>query len=196
MPDPKPLSAPEIGEKLTSIIDNLLDTGDWGSSLFLKASASRLRELRDEAEIMSHKHDHHAAMIKENAELTIIPSGHIQVNIFMYQVDGTNLQSWLRAIKSLAESKIVRPAYKSEEYVQAFIRSKTSAPESHGYITVYVKEDDFYTINPVPVDFLGHELLTLKEKAVKMENIIKFVHANKKCYLVQSGELVYNGELG
>lgn len=187
----KPLSVPEIGDKLIGILDSLLATGNWDSSLFLKASASRLRELKDEAERLTKIKNGMAGDKGAGAATRVVPPGYFQAYILLYQVEGANLQSWVRAIKGLVENPISRPAYKDEAFAQEFIRSKISMLERHGYVVVNIKNEDIYQVEEMPVDNFGHPLIALKENAVKIENILEFIHFNKKRYSFRSGELIY-----
>ena len=95
--------AVELGKEIIRVLDDILSTGDWNSSLFLKTSAAKLKNLRDKAgEICSAG----AKQVQEGESIVKgkgIQLGYIQVFVLLYQVDGENLQSWFRTIKSLCE---------------------------------------------------------------------------------------------
>ncbi|MCL5260514.1 MAG: Dot/Icm secretion system protein IcmQ [Gammaproteobacteria bacterium] len=195
MDENKPLTPPEIGHKLIAIIDKLLVEGNWETSLFLRASAARLIELRQEAERVALAGNTPSAATGGlvAVQLRTPPSGYIQVFVSLYQVEGTNLQKWEQVLKSLCEHSITRPAYKDEEHVKQFIRSK--ADINHlAYVVTNIKPADIYQLEQTPVDSFGHELLTLKEGVIKAANIVEFVHANKKRYFYRDNKLIFAGE--
>ena len=55
-----------------------------------------------------------------------------------------------------------------------------------GYVVVAVKENAIIKSTPQSVDRFGHELVMLKEHSIQAENILEFVHANKKHYSYQN----------
>ncbi|MEI8054401.1 MAG: Dot/Icm secretion system protein IcmQ [bacterium] len=191
MEEQKLLTPNEIANKVVETIDGLLATGDWENSVFLKASAAKLRELRTQAQQLSllggQAQQEQKAIVTASAK-TIQP-GYSQVFILLYQVDGANLQEWYRTVKTLVDYSVTRPAYKDEAYVKEFIRSKTSGVERNGYAVVNIKSDDFYNVEQPPVDALGHQLFVLKESSIKLENIVEFIHANKQHYAIRDEAL-------
>lgn len=194
MGDEKPLTSREIGKKLVDILDGLLKAGNWESSLFLKASSGRLRELRNEAKNLAQIDQGDEATSLAAAFDRPVPPGYIQVYISLFQLEGSNFQIWHRTVKALTEHSITRPIYKDVKFAQEFIRSKADI-DHHGYVIVNIKDSDVFKLEQPSMDGLGHELLTIKEGAVKLENIIGFVHANKKRYLVKENELVFIDEI-
>jgi len=178
----------EFGKKLIDILDDVLATGDWESSLFLKSSATKLQKLRAEIEKVCITGGVEIKTSVVNKDSKIIPPGYTQVFILLYQVDGANLQGWHRTIKNLEEYNVTRPAYKDESYAREFIRSKVASIDCNGYVVVNVKDDDIYKVDAP--DAFGHQLFALREKAIQLENVFEFVHANKKRYVVRDNELV------
>ncbi|MDR1057022.1 MAG: type IVB secretion system protein IcmQ [Coxiellaceae bacterium] len=192
-------AAIEIGRKLINILDDILVTGDWDSSLFLKTSAAKLRDLRNEIAILcdidkAKPTDVYQSTVPNKDSRQNSPPGYFRVFILLYQVDGSNLQSWYRTIKTLSEYSVTRPAYKDENHAQEFIRAKTLGIERNGYVVVNVKDNDFYPTEQ-HVDSFGHPLIALKEEAVKLDNVVEFVHANKKHYVIRDNALVLLGEI-
>lgn len=186
----------EITKKVKDVIDSVLATGDWESSIFLKASAARLRELLVEAEGLlrlgeqTNQGQGAGSVANKIAQQRTVPPGYCQVFILLYQVDSTNLQGWYRTVKTLTDYSVTRPAYKDEAFAKEFIRSKASGIERNGYVVVNIKSDDFYNVEQPPVDACGHQLFVLKENSVKLENIVEFVLANKQHYAVSDNELI------
>lgn len=194
MVNEKPLTAREIGKKLLDILETLLKTGNWEASLFLKASANRLRELKVEAARLARIEETKDALTNVAVLQKALPPGYLQVYISLYQVDSANLLTWHRTIKSLVEHSVTRPVYRNEAFVQEFVRSKTDI-DHHGYAIVQINTNDILKIEPAPIDPFGHELLVLRENAVKVENIVGFVYANKKRYWFKENNLVFVDEI-
>lgn len=183
----------EIIEKLKKIVSAVLKTGDWTHSIFLKVTAAKLQKIYDKAGQLSNlkRQPQVTQHVKEKKDIRAIPPGHFQVFILLYQVDGTNLVGWYRNIKMLAEySSITRSAYRDEISVKELIHSKSSNIERSGYIVVNIKEDDIRSTDQVSLDVLGHKLYTLKDKAIKLKNIVEFVHADKNHYEIGSDRLI------
>jgi Dot/Icm secretion system protein IcmQ len=181
----------DLSLKLVGILDKLLTTGDWETSLFLRKAKERLSELRDEAKnlVEQQNTDRKAGAKKES-----LAAGIIKVYISLYQVDGTNLQAWLQTLKNLTLYNVTRPTYLSEQHVRELISSKVDM-QRHAYVEVLVHESDIIPMESVPVDTLGHELLILKEGVIQLQNIVAFIHANKKRYALKDSNLVYEGEV-
>jgi Dot/Icm secretion system protein IcmQ len=181
---------PKIVSKLKKIFSDVLAVGDWESSIFLKNAAAKIRELQnrlekiDQGKIVENQVAA-AGKVDQQGELA---QGVIKVFVLLYQVDGTNIEWWYKTIKSLQEYNVTRPVYKDESYAEEFIRSKVSNVERNGYVAVYVNEKDLYKTGTA--DSLGHQLFTLRENAIVLENVIEFVHANKNRYKMGEGELI------
>lgn len=185
----------ELSKQLRDILDDILATGDWQSSLFLKTAATRLRELREKSDQLFNNGNvvTEAAKVQDSSR-KIAPPGYLQVFILLYQVDGASLQGWYRNIKTLADYSVTRPVYKDEEHAKEFIRSKTAAVDRNGYAVVNIKEGDFDDTGQ-QVDQFSHPLFILKQDAVKLENVVEFVHSNKRRYAMGDNDLIYLGEI-
>jgi intracellular multiplication protein IcmQ len=200
MIDQKKVVIYSVAKKIKDIITDVLATGDWGNSEFLQVSARGLHDLTNKIDklislVEQNKQDEKAIDVGDKvAKMKIVPSGYCQVFILLYQVENTNLQSWYKLIKNLAEHNVSKPVYKDENHVKEFIRSKKTNIEHNGYVVVNVKNDDFYNEEKLPVDSCGHDLFMLKENAISLENIIEFVLANGQHYAVCDNALIsYKG---
>lgn len=191
-------SSPEkkLGEKLVEILGNVLYSGEWESSLFLKNVKKQLENLKNEAvSFVGHNNEGQAvggaelAYVRDN----IAKEGYLRIYVLLYQFDSNNLQSWLSLVKSLTEYNVSRPTYDQEPYVQELIRSKKEV-ERYGYAIINIKQNDIYSLEKRPIDVFGHEILILKEKAIKTENILEFIHANKRKYAFRDSKLHFIGE--
>lgn len=186
----------ETAKQLREIINNILNTGNWDNSVFLKQASAKLRNLLLEAnrlsKIFAQQQNTDIGINKNSISRAIkseIPSDYTQVYVLLYQIDGNNLDTWYENIKSLVGYSANKSVYKSREHIEEFIRSKGSNIAHNGYVVVNVKSNNFYN-NEVPtLDMYNHELLALKENAIKLENIIEFVLANKQHYIIEDNKL-------
>lgn len=193
MAEQEALTPHEIAEKITEAINAVLAAGDWSNSIFLKTAAVKLRELLVKTDQLLH-----LGMKTEGAtdgsdkivQHRTIPAGYCQVFILLYQAQNTDLQGWYHTIRTLIDYSATRPVYKEEACAREFIRSKTSGIECNGYAVVNIKNDSFYNVEQPPVDVYGHLLFILKENSVQLENIVEFVLANKKHYVIHDDALV------
>jgi len=180
----------EVGNKLATVLNDLLQSEDWNSSLFLKTIRKHLQTLLDEVnsvvEEVSTKGG--PGVISKNLKV-----GYVQLYILLYQFDSTKLQNWQYALKALTAHSISRPTYNDEKYIQEMIRTKKDI-NRYGYAIVNINESDIYQTEKATYDQLDHEIIMLKENAVKLDNIVGFVHSNKKYYEFLNGELVYKGD--
>ena len=168
MVEQESLSPTEISKRLQKIIDDVLATGDWESSIFLKTSATKLRELQDQAEKLIPTEVQSGSDGGRHINSNVVPPGFYRSYILVYQVNGSNLDGWYQAIKALADFSVTRPAYKDEQHVQEFIRAKSTAVDRHGYIIVNIDNNDFYDATQGSVDSFGHQVFCVKRKSNKI----------------------------
>jgi hypothetical protein len=185
----------ELSEQLRDVLDAILATGDWQSSLFLKTASTKLKALREKSDELfkSGKVTAEAGASNDTGRKAAAP-GYVQVFILLYQVDGANLQGWHRTIKTLTEYNVTRPVYREEEHAKEFIRSKTAGIDRNGYAVVNVKDSSF-TEAGQQMDQFNHQLFALKQGAVELQNVVEFIHSNKRRYAVRDNELGYLGEV-
>lgn len=185
----------EIGGKLIEILDGLLKGGDWESSLFLRTMRKRIQDIIDETSgIVAAGQEDFSNTINTDKFAQLLPQGYMRIYILLYQTEGSKLANWQYALKALLGYNVSRPTYKDESHVQELIRSKNDV-DRYGYAVINIKESDTYPQEQAPKDVFGHEMLVLKENAIKRENIVGFVHAARRRYSFVEGELVYQGEL-
>jgi Dot/Icm secretion system protein IcmQ len=190
---PELANAPEveIGKKLVKILDDLLTTGNWNVSLFLQNASKKLRLIRDETQKLISKSNRSA---QKEIEAEIASGDKVKVYVSLYQVEGGSLANWQQTLRSLTDHNVSRPTYLNEQHVKELIRSKAFS-DRHGYVVVQIKKSDIYQLEHNPVDTFGHEMLILKEDSINMENILEFIHANKKRYSFKDGKLIYLAEV-
>lgn len=186
-----------IGERLLTVLEDLLKNGDWESSLFLRTIKKRVQEVIDETtKVVATASDSSSENSSNDRFTQLVPEGYMRVYVLLYQTEGNKLTSWQYALRTLLEYNTSRPTYKEESHVQELIRSKKDVVR-YGYAVVNLKISDVYPEDEehAPKDAFNHELLVLKENAIKRENIIGFVHSARRRYSFVDGELIYRGEI-
>lgn len=179
----------EAAVRLVNILDDLLKNKEWEATLLLRTAKKRLLNLREEAQQIVNDLNVISTPKEPSQVIAPIKEGYIKVYIALYQTQGSNLKIWHDMLKSLAKYSITRPVYDNEEYVRELIRSKPDV-QRHGYAVVAVKENGIIESGKVHLDQFNHKLLTLQERAVTLENIIEFVHANEKRYIIRGDTLI------
>ena len=185
-------SGTEINQKIIQILDKVIEDGDWEATLFLRTIGKQLKELREKGiELLEN------APSDEKTSQAIfakaLQEGQLKIYISLFQSDGSDLNKWEGLLKGIGDYSVSRHIYGSEEQIQAMVRSK-SDPRREAYAVVSVAAGELikaYSGRKI-TDRSGFELLTLKDSAVKPENIIEFVH-NAKRYHFHQGKLVLQG---
>ncbi len=175
--------------ELVTILDELLDSNDWDTSLLLRTTKKHLVALREEAKQIADKlNDNVDAKLDQQVKTALKPD-YIKIYISIYQAEGANLQAWQKMLKALANYSITRPVYENEERVREVIRAKPDM-QRHAYAVVAIPQNSIIHLEKPSLDQFSHELLALKEGAVQLQNIIEFVHANAKRYVFRNDTLV------
>ena len=182
----------DLSKQLSDILEELLSVGDWSSSLFLRVVSHKLQAIRKQIDEVITGGD---AVSGEENEKKDLSSEQSKVFVLLYQNEGENLEGWFNTIKTLTEYSVTRPAYKEEAHVQEVIRSKDSDVGRNGYVIVDVKNEDLSLEEEQQLDQFDHPLVALKEGTIKLENVVEFVHANKKRYVVKDNKLELLGEV-
>lgn len=186
----------EIGKKLIVTLSSLVTSGDWDSSLFLRTTKRRIESIINEASDLVSQGAQGAgeAEVEDNFKRPA-PKGYIRIYILLYQTEGNKLSGWQKTIRMLVEYNTSRPTYRNENHIKELIRSKKDI-ERYGYAVVNVEDSNVY--GQVAGNFrdqFGHEMIVLKDNSVREEQIIGFVHANKKRYSLVNWQLVYQSDL-
>jgi len=179
-------------QEVAKVLDELLKSSDWNTSLFLKVAGKQLYKLRSEAEALVEEGE---ALIQKNGSSSIykkppLKKDEVELFIALYQSQGMRIDKWEETLRTLGASSIGRPIYKEKSQVEKTIDSRGN-PLQEGYAVVYVKQGDIIEVNKSreTYDRFGHLLLNLTEQAVKIENIHEFIHANQKHYRFYEGQL-------
>ena len=113
-----------------------------------------------------------------------------EVYVSLYTTGGSVLQTWERVIANLPRQIISRPVYANEEDLQRVIKSKEN-PVNEAFVAIYINQSDILSVaaDKIPLDRFGKPLMMLKDKAINLLNISRFVHSSG-VYTLQKGRLV------
>ena len=123
----------------------------------------------------------------DNLDWPVCPEGMVSVFVSLYQMNGINLLGWEIALSSLTSGVVNRPVYKNEADVKQWVVSRGSTI-TEAYVEVFI--DKSMILDRETKDKLGADLLSLKQGAILLDHIIKFVHYNEVCYQVKAGKLL------
>jgi intracellular multiplication protein IcmQ len=160
-------------------LDELIVKGQWEGSLFYQAVGKKLREFSEQLKT-EYQVDTEATFSSPNEMMDYVKqkAGLIEVFISVYCTEGRNIKKWELVLANLPKQIVSRPIYKKEKDIKDSINIKDN-PVNDAYVVVYVTEMDILKPSfrdKVLADKFGHELLRLKEDALKPENITKLVH--------------------
>lgn len=171
-------------------LNTALEEGPWNESNFLKIIGKNLRAIRDEfaneIESSIKKPDSNAYLANRIA----LRRGQQKIYIALYSSDGANLRSWEKILANLPRQMISRPIYSDENDVIAIIKTKEFSI-NEAYVSIYIGENAILEISAdkLPLDKLGKPLLSLKDNALNVDNIIFFVHESNT-YEYTQGRLI------
>ncbi|KTC68123.1 IcmQ protein [Legionella birminghamensis] len=179
-------------EDILKALDEAIESGPWEESNFLRVIGKNLREIRE-----NYSRSLSSSSAKNNSNATLLNrvalrSGQQEVFIALYSSEGNNLQSWERILANLPRQVISRPIYTDEENVKFMIKSKENKL-NEAYISVFINQSDILLLSAdkTPQDKFGKPLLTLKDRAINLENINRFVHYSGT-YKYMKGRLIKN----
>jgi len=177
-----------LTDAIIGAVDHVLNQNDWEESLFLRNAIKPLKEIREEA--IALKKEATITVADQQIALRALEEDEMLVSISVFQSEGDNLRKWELQLSSLRSHLLGRPVYKKEEDVKKVIRQKLMQI-SEAFVTVAVKKSDTqdFAFQAERVDRFGNPLLTLKDTAVKSENIFEFVHQGKR-YFFRGGKLI------
>ena len=168
-------------------MDDALAKGPWEESNFLRAIGKNLQGIRDAlaSEIDQNYTNVTIDMQKKKQHLQPKETQK-EVFIALYSSEGSQIHAWERIIANLQRQIISRPIYEDEDGVSAFIKSKENKL-NEAYVAIYVDSNDILKLSAdkVAIDKFGHALMTLKDRAVNLENINRFVHTSGTYQLVR-----------
>ncbi len=181
----------EQADEILKILDSLVSSSGWDSSMFLRVINKSLQAIRDDfsAKVDAVYHLGQNEITSNLANRVAIRTGQQEVYVSLYSSDGENIQSWERIVVNLPKHTVSRPIYASEEDLNQMIRHKENKI-NEAYVSVCVNHSDILSIgDKTPYDKLGKPLLTLKDRSITLQNINRFVHVSG-VYFFDHGRLI------
>lgn len=178
-------------DALLSALDAALEQGPWAASGFLQVIGKSLQEIRDG---FANRMDGSTQKKLDDASLLAnqmaLRSGQKKIYIALYSFEGSNIKSWERILTNLPRQMISRPIYTEEHDAIAIVKTKETKI-NEAYVSIYINESDILQMpsDKLPVDKLGKQLLTLKDRSLKLDNIDCFVHQSGR-YSFEQGRLI------
>lgn len=174
--------------KLVRALNGLLNTGNWDATLYLRTAKKHLEVLRNKA---SNKLFELVNLMDPEAKVQLekrVRQGYQKVFVSLYQADGKDMKKWKQVLRTLTTHSTTRPIYKDEAHIQELIRAKMDKL-SEAYAMVEIREIDILPAyhRQYTKDRFDHDLLSIREGAIRPENILEFVHDGK--------HYGFNGEL-
>jgi intracellular multiplication protein IcmQ len=166
----------EQTDAILKALDDAIDGGPWEESNFLKVIGKNLREIRERFVSQLDFPDRGKGGVNL-ANRIALRSGQQEIFIALYSVDGNNVHSWERILANLPKQMIARAIYAEEKSAQDMIKSKENKV-NEAYVSIFVSKENILPSSPdkLQVDKLGNPILSLKDKALSLDNINHFVH--------------------
>jgi intracellular multiplication protein IcmQ len=175
--------------ELIRALDQMIADGNWEGGLFFQAAGKKLRALSAELKAELQLNEEKQSNVVEIIDYMKQKRGLIEIYISVYCTEGRNVKKWEIVLSSLPRQVVSRPIYKREKDIKETIHIKEN-PINDAYVIAYVTDMDILKPSfrdKTMVDRFGHELLRLKDHALKPENITKLVHT--------TGEYTYRKNL-
>jgi Dot/Icm secretion system protein IcmQ len=176
----------EIKRHLVLLLDELLEKDYWQDSLFLQAAEKQILEMR--SRIASDRQLQAVLHEPQQNTLNVSTNDLTSIYIALYQADGNNLAKWAQVLATITNLSISRPIYKHEYEIQACMRA-IEKKQNHAYAEILVHTEDIIATSTPPTDKNGFELLMIKERSIKPENIQSLTHSSG-LYLWKNGQLI------
>jgi Dot/Icm secretion system protein IcmQ len=180
----------KIGLQLIHGLDKVIAEGHWEGGLLFQAAGKKLRDLREKLQQEFSIDIDNEASPTEMKDILKQQSGLIEIFISLYNADGRNVKKWELVLASLTKQLVSHAIYKKEKDIKDTISAKEN-PINDAYVVAYVSEMDILTPSfrdKKLLDRFGHELISIKENALKNENITKLVHLSGE-YSYHKGQL-------
>ena len=166
----------QVALEIKKILDEGIGSGPWQGNLFLTGIKKKLEEIRDDFVAKVGLDQHHKQMASD--VLAAKSADYTEVYITLYQSQGSNMSKWQEVVISLVNYTMGRPIYYDETEARAAIRLN-DRNLNHAYVVVKVPSDAILThITDVPrTDREGRKLISLREAAIQLKNVVRLVHA-------------------
>lgn len=181
----------EEAQALLKELNDLIETGPWEKSNFLRVIGKNISDMRDK--VASKVGGLSKTQIKAEATTarqTALRSTQQEIFVSLYSAKGSDMSTWERIVTSLPRQMISRPIYALEEDVKTLIKHKENTM-NEAYVAIYVNPSDILVLSTDKTlkDKFGKELLNLKDRSLLLDNISRFVHTTG-VYQLDRGRLI------
>ena len=174
LPQKKEDDYARVNQKITELLNRIISTGDWDSSLFLRNTISLLKKRLVISNVLKEEFESQG-FVAEQSFPPVDPENAIVLYVALYQSDGADLQKWENQLCSILKIAQSRPIYNEEETVINVLRSNLDR-NTDAYIKVLVDKNEIIDSARILKDRLGQELTTVSMTAIRPENIVEFIH--------------------
>jgi len=158
----------------------LLERGSWNTSAFLRVIGKKLQKVHDDFAARVHNAQQGFSHASAQDSMQHMPlETQQEIFIALYASDGANIQSWEKILMNLPRQAISRPVYAEATAIQHVFKERKSHL-NEAYVVMYINRDAILPtpLDKTPKDRFGTDLLTLKNTALSLDNVIRFVHAS------------------
>ena len=168
----------EQNARILKALNKAIEDGPWDKSNFLRMVGKNLIAIRDDfLTRLGTKSEHELKHESQLANKMALRSNQQEIFISLYSADGTNIQSWERIVVNLPKQTVSRPIYSSEEELKEVLKLKDNK-NNEAYVAIFIDKQDILSLAPDKIlkDKLGTPLLSLKDRALNLDNISRFIH--------------------
>lgn len=158
-------------------LDDAIQQGPWDESNFLRVIGKNLREIRKKFSEQINELSIPAGKDIFQTSPAALKAGEQEVFIGLYSNEGNNLQAWERILSNLSRQVVSRPIYANEKDIIYFIKEKENKV-NEAYVVARINQEDILElpVDKIPRDKFGKPLILLKDRALLLENIVRFTH--------------------
>ncbi|MDF1757696.1 MAG: Dot/Icm secretion system protein IcmQ [Legionellaceae bacterium] len=181
----------KTAKDFVSALDKAIASGSWDETNFVLILGKKLRAMRDDVAQQVQQSEGDSELNSGYlARQLAMKESHVEVFVSLFSIEGVKLQSWEQIVINLRRHMVSRPVYATEEEIISIIKTKEKKI-NEAYVSIFVKEEDILKIrsDKVPVDKLGQKMMVLKDDAIALENINRFVHLSGE-YRYSRGRLL------
>jgi len=176
-----------VNQKITELLNRIIDAGDWDSSLFLRNIIALLKKRLEVSTVLKEEFESQGVVAEQTFPLVAAENA-IVLYVALYQAGGNTLEKWENQLRSILKIAQSRPIYDEESKVVHALRSNLDR-HTDAYIKILVDKNDIIDSARIVKDRLGQELVTVSITAIRPDSIVEFIHQDKR-YNVTDGKLL------
>ena len=172
-------------------LNDMVSEGPWESSAFLREIGKKIVNVRDgfltpatrEAQNQLNKSVAKAVCVVDDDQFQ-------EVFIALYSAEGAKLSSWEHILMNLPRQMVARSIYATENEVINWISNKANKV-NEAYVSLKIDKSSVLQTdrNKPSFDKLGQPLMTLKDRTITLDSIVRFVHRTG-VYHLKKGRLI------